>query len=63
MSLFGHHMGVEILGREFAPETPMEHVVAFGITAVVLGLMTYGAIALVRDLLRWRRRKTSEVVR
>lgn len=54
MHLFGHHIGVEIMGREFSPETPMEHVIMFGITGVVLLLMSYGAYALVRDVRRWR---------
>ena len=49
MPLFAHHIGVEILGHEFSPETPMEHAVAFGITGVVLALIAYGAYAAVRD--------------
>lgn len=60
MVLFGHHMGVELFGREFAPETPLEHAVAFGLAAVVLTLMSYGAYALVRDLRRWRQRHTPQ---
>lgn len=53
MSLFAHHVGVEFFGHEFAPETPMEHVMAFGITGVFLALVAYGAYAGVRDLRRW----------
>src|SRR5262249_54464822 len=49
---FGHHIAVEILGHEFAPETPLEHVMVFGATAVVLALTVYGAYAAVRDLRR-----------
>ena len=30
MFLFAHHMAVEFFGREFAPQTPLEHVCAFG---------------------------------
>jgi hypothetical protein len=53
--LFAHHMAVELFGHEFAPETPMEHAVAFGIVGLALLLMTYGAFALVRDIgRRWR---------
>lgn len=59
MILFGHHVGVEILGREFAPETPLEHAVMFGAAAVVLGLTVYGAYAGIRDLRRWLRRPRS----
>jgi hypothetical protein len=54
MILFGHHIGVEILGREFSPETPTEHAVVFAITGVMLALMVYGAYAAVRDFRRWR---------
>jgi hypothetical protein len=57
MPLLGHHVAVEILGREFSPETPLEHAVMFGLTAVVLGLLIYGAYAAVRDFRRWRTRK------
>jgi len=54
MLLLGHHVGVEIFGREFAPETPLEHAVMFGVTALVLALTVYGAFAAVRDFRRWR---------
>jgi hypothetical protein len=57
--LLGHHaegyFTIEILGRDF-PDGPMEHALGFGISAVVLVLVVYGAFALVRDLIRWRRR-------
>jgi hypothetical protein len=55
MSLFGHHVAVEIFGHEFAPETPMEHVMAFGLTGIVLLLVAYGTYAAVRDFRRWLR--------
>jgi hypothetical protein len=54
MYLFAHHIGVELFGKEFAPETPLEHVCAFAIMTVVLGLMSYGAYAAIRDFRRWR---------
>jgi hypothetical protein len=56
MRLLAHHMGVEFMGREFAPETPMEHAIFLSIAVVVLGLMSYGAYAAVRDFRRWRAR-------
>ena len=49
MQLFGHHIGVEFFGHEFSPETPMEHVVAFGIVGVLLALTVYGAYEALRD--------------
>jgi hypothetical protein len=54
-------MAVEILGREFSPETPMEHALVFGATGLVLGLMIYGAYALVRDISRWRQRRQANI--
>jgi MFS-type transporter involved in bile tolerance (Atg22 family) len=55
MRLFAHHMGVELFGKEFAPETPLEHALAFFITGLLFALIVYGAYAACRDLLRWRR--------
>lgn len=54
MHLLAHHVGVELFGKEFAPQTPMEHALALAITIVVLGLMGYGAYAAIRDFRRWR---------
>jgi hypothetical protein len=56
MTLFAHHIGVELFGREFSPETPLEHAVAFTVTSLVLALTVYGAYAAVRDVRRWLRR-------
>lgn len=56
MGLWAHHMAVEILGTEYSPETPMEHVLVFGVAGIVLGLVIYGAVALTRDVSRWLRR-------
>jgi hypothetical protein len=57
--LFAHHteafLQIEIMGRSF-PDGKTEHALAYGLTAFVLGLMAYGACALVRDLKNWRRR-------
>jgi hypothetical protein len=58
MMVIAHHIGVEILGREFSPETPAEHALVFGITGIMLALMLYGAYAAVRDLRRWRQART-----
>jgi len=59
MTLFGHHakaiLDIEVMGYELTPDTATEHAVALGIVVVVLALMGYGAFALVRDFLRWRR--------
>jgi hypothetical protein len=59
MSLFGHHMqgyiDIEIMGHELTPDGPTEHVIALVLVATMTLLMAYGAFALVRDFLRWRR--------
>jgi hypothetical protein len=61
MPLFGHHVAVELFGTEYSPETPLEHVMAFGITGVIFTLAVYGAYALVRDVRRRLRRGREEV--
>jgi hypothetical protein len=50
MILFAHHVAVELFGREFAPQTPLEHVCAFGGIGLVLGLASYGAWTLAMKL-------------
>jgi hypothetical protein len=57
MVLFGHHakswfgLSVEINDQPF-PDGMFDHVLVL----VALVLMAYGLFALVRDLVRWRRR-------
>jgi hypothetical protein len=53
MALLAHHVAVELFGAEYSPQTPLEHVMAFGLTGVVLALVIYGAYAGVRDVRRW----------
>ena len=57
MGLFAHHIAVEILGHEYSPETPMEHVVVFGVTLLFVVLTGYGTYAMIRDLRDWLRRE------
>lgn len=58
MLLFAHHMAVEILGREFSPRTPLEHVCVFGAVGLVLALAGYGAWTLALQLIdRMRARR------
>jgi hypothetical protein len=56
MVVFGHHTDgffqMEIMGREF-PTGMTEHGLAFAATALVLGLVAYGAYAVLRDTRRW----------
>jgi hypothetical protein len=58
MPLFGHHtksylgMEIEVNGRTF-PDGPFDHALFLG--AVLLA--AYGAFALIRDGLRWRRKR------
>ena len=62
MTMFAHHIGVEILGREFSPETPAEHALAFGLGGLLLALLVYGGYAAARDLGRWWRTGRSRPV-
>ncbi len=42
MLLFAHHMGVELLGREFSPHGVVEHVCVFAMLALLMGTSAYG---------------------
>jgi hypothetical protein len=42
MSLFAHHMAVELLGREFSPHGVVQHVCVFAAVALVVGTSAYG---------------------
>ena len=42
MLVFAHHMGVEVLGREYSPHGAMEHIFVFTALALVLGTSAYG---------------------
>jgi hypothetical protein len=41
--LFAHHVAVELFGREYSPQTPLEHACAFTAVGIVLALAVYGA--------------------
>ncbi len=59
MSLFAHHMAVELLGREFSPHGVLQHVCVFAGLALVFGTSAYGTWALAAKALeavRARRR-------
>jgi hypothetical protein len=62
MPLFAHHadafLEIEVMGRKF-PDGMTEHALAFGVAALALALLAYGAFAAVRDLRRWRRKLTA----
>src|SRR6185312_4647128 len=42
MTLFAHHMAVELFGREFSPHGVFQHACAFLAIGMVLGLSVYG---------------------
>jgi hypothetical protein len=42
MLLFAHHMGVELLGREFSPHGVLQHVCVFAAAALIFGTSAYG---------------------
>jgi hypothetical protein len=62
MFFFAHHMGVEILGREFSPHGVVEHICVFTALALILGTSAYGTWVLatkVLDSVRGRRNLTA----
>ena len=58
LSLFAHHaeafVALEINGRDY-PDGMTEHAVFAAVAVFVLGMMSYGIYAGVRDFRRWRR--------
>jgi hypothetical protein len=48
-------MAVEILGREFSPRTPLEHLCVFVVLGFVLATSAYGTWSLGRRALQFRR--------
>ena len=58
MLFFAHHVGVELFGREYSPQTPLEHVCAFTVVALILATSAYGTWTIASKLtskLRQRR--------
>jgi hypothetical protein len=50
MLVFAHHVAVELFGREFSPQTPLEHVCAFGAVGLILATSAYGTWTLAAKL-------------
>lgn len=46
ISIFAHHMAVELLGREFSPHSVLEHVCTFAALGFVLATSAYGTFVL-----------------
>jgi hypothetical protein len=46
MMLFAHHMAVELFGREFSPQGPVQHVCVFIALALIVGTSAYGTLVL-----------------
>ncbi len=42
MLIFAHHVAVELFGREYSPQTPLEHVCAFTVVTLILATSAYG---------------------
>ena len=60
MSLLAHHVAVELLGREYSPQTVFEHVCLLAITAFILGTSAYGTWTIARKLMAARKLKVSQ---
>ena len=50
MLVFAHHVAVELFGREFSPQTPLEHACAFGVVGLILATSAYGTWTLAAKL-------------
>ena len=59
--LFAHHIEITFFGHHFEPEGIVEHMLAFGATAVVLFLACYGGYSLVRKMIE-RRSHSDDVI-
>lgn len=46
MTIFAHHMAVELLGREFSPHGVVQHVCTFAAIGFFLATSAYGTWAL-----------------
>ncbi len=46
MIVFAHHMGVELLGREFSPHGVLQHVCVFAVLGLIAATSAYGTWAL-----------------
>jgi hypothetical protein len=46
MPVFAHHLGVELLGREFSPHGLVQHICVFTALALVFSTSAYGACVL-----------------
>ncbi len=57
MMFLAHHVAVELLGREYSPQTVFEHVCLFAITGLILGTSAYGSWTIARKLVDARRLK------
>jgi hypothetical protein len=57
MTLFAHHVAVELFGHEFSPKTPAEHICAFGVVGIILALAVYGGWTLAQKFLHKDRAK------
>ena len=60
MNFLAHHIGIEVLGREYSPQTVFEHVCLFTITAFILGTSAYGTWTIARKLMAARKLKLSQ---
>jgi hypothetical protein len=62
MYLLAHHVGVELLGREFSPQGVVQHVCVFAALGLILATSAYGTAVLATRLpeLLSSRRRTSK---
>jgi hypothetical protein len=52
MSIFAHHMAVELLGREFSPHGVVQHICVFAAFGLIMATSAYGTWTLAMKVLQ-----------
>ena len=49
-TLLAHHVGIEIMGREYEPQGVLQHVIVFGASILLFGLAGIGFVVTFRRI-------------
>ena len=49
-TLFAHHIGIEIMGREYEPQGTLQHILVFGASILLFGLAGVGFVTTFRRI-------------
>lgn len=53
--VLAHHVAVELFGREYSPQTVLDHICAFTVVGLILATSAYGTWTLAAKLVEGRR--------